>query len=143
RAQSAGLARRRRSGHFQRSGPGRDVRLRPPSAIVAALLLAGCAAGPEYRRPEVDMPVSWTVEAPFRIAAPSDTSSKGPWWKAFGDPTLDALEERALAASPTLAAANARLAQARAQVGAAESALVPSLGLAGRAARFKIAKDRP
>jgi NodT family efflux transporter outer membrane factor (OMF) lipoprotein len=112
-------------------------------ALVGALLLAGCAAGPDYHRPAVDMPVSWTVEAPFRVGAPSDTLTKGPWWKRFGDPTLDALEEQALAASPTLAAAGARLAQARAQVAAAESALVPSLGFAGRAARFKISKDRP
>ena len=113
------------------------------AALVAALLLAGCAAGPDYHRPAFDMPVSWTVEAPFRVGEPSDTLTKGAWWNRFGDPTLDALEAQALAASPTLAAASGRLAQARAQVAAAESALVPSLAFAGRAARSKISKDRP
>jgi NodT family efflux transporter outer membrane factor (OMF) lipoprotein len=113
------------------------------AAAAAALLLGGCAAGPDYRRPAVDTPVSWTVEAPFRVGAPSDALSKGPWWKRFGDPVLDTLEEQALAASPTLAAASARLAQARAQVAATESALVPSLGFAGRAARQKISRNRP
>jgi NodT family efflux transporter outer membrane factor (OMF) lipoprotein len=119
------------------------VTVRQRSALVGALLLAGCAAGPDYHRTAVDLPVSWTVEAPFRVGEPSDTLTKGPWWKRFEDPALDALEEQALAASPTLAAASARLAQARAQVAAAESALVPSLGFAGRAARFKISQDRP
>jgi len=113
------------------------------AALAGALLLAGCTAGPDYHRPPVDMPVSWTVEAPFRIGEPSDTLTKGVWWQRFGDPQLDALETQALAASPTLAVASGRLAQARAQVAAAESALMPSLGFAGRAARLKISRDRP
>jgi NodT family efflux transporter outer membrane factor (OMF) lipoprotein len=117
------------------------MRLR--AALAGGLLLAGCAAGPDYKRPAVDMPVAWTVEAPFRVGEPADTLTKGAWWQRFGDPTLDALEAKALAANPTLAAASGRLAQARSQVAAAESALVPSLGFAGRAARFKISKDRP
>ena len=119
------------------------MRLRRRAALLGALLGAGCAAGPDYHRPAVDLPVSWTVEAPFRVGAPSDALTKGPWWQRFGDSTLDALEDRALTASPTLAAANARLAQARSQVAAAESALIPSLGFVGRAARFKISRDRP
>jgi NodT family efflux transporter outer membrane factor (OMF) lipoprotein len=89
------------------------------------------------------MPVSWRVEAPFRVGEPSDALTKGAWWQRFGDATLDALEAQAMAASPTLAAASGRLAQSRSQVAAAESALIPSLGFAGRAARFKISQDRP
>jgi outer membrane protein, multidrug efflux system len=113
------------------------------AALVGTLLLAGCAAGPDYERPAVDMPVSWTVEPPFRIGKPSDTLTKDAWWQRFGDSTLDALEAQALAANPTLAAASSRLAQARSQVAAAESDLLPSLGFAGRAARFKISENRP
>jgi NodT family efflux transporter outer membrane factor (OMF) lipoprotein len=119
------------------------VTVRPRAALAGALLLAGCAAGPDYQRPAVDMPVSWRVEAPFRVGEPSDTLTKGAWWLRFGDSTLDGLEAQALVASPTLAAASGRLAQARSQVVAAESALLPSLGFAGRAARFKISQDRP
>jgi len=119
------------------------VTLRLCPALVGALLLTGCVAGPDYHRPATDLPVSWRLEAPFRVSEPSDTLTKGPWWNRFGDATLDALETQALDASPTLAAASARLAQARAQVAAAEAALVPSLGFAGRAARSKISQDRP
>ena len=112
-------------------------------ACVLALCAGGCAVGPDYRRPAVDMPVAWTVEAPFRAGTPGDATPKGPWWKRFNDPTLDALQEQALAQSPTLAAASARLTQAQAQVAAAESGLWPSVNFAGRTARLKISRDRP
>ena len=58
---------------------------------LAALLLAGCVAGPDYRKPALDLPVAWTVEAPWREGRPDDQSPKGPWWRRFDDPQLDAL----------------------------------------------------
>ena len=122
---------------------GRSARCGRIAACAVAALLAACAAGPDYRRPAAQMPAAWTVEAPFRASAPADALPKSPWWERFADPTLTALETQAVAASPTLAAASARLTQARAQVAAAESGLLPSVGLAGRAARVKISKDRP
>jgi len=122
---------------------GRSARCGRIAACAVATLLAACAAGPDYRRPAAQMPAAWTVEAPFRASAPADALPKSPWWERFADPTLTALETQAVAASPTLAAASARLTQARAQVAAAESGLLPSVGLAGRAARVKISKDRP
>ena len=62
----------------------------------AAALLAACAAGPDYRRPAVDMPVTWKIEPPWREGVPDDAAAKGPWWQRFGDPELDALEQQAL-----------------------------------------------
>jgi NodT family efflux transporter outer membrane factor (OMF) lipoprotein len=61
----------------------------------------------------------------------------------FGDSQLDALEQQALAGSPTLAAASARLAQARATLTASTSGLFPQLALAARAARVEISPNRP
>lgn len=114
------------------------------SAIAAsAVLLAACAAGPEYRKPALDMPAAWTVEAPWREGRPSDASAKGPWWQRFGDPQLDELEQRALSASPTLALAAARLAQARAALAAATAGLFPQAGLGVRDSRTRIAANRP
>lgn len=112
-------------------------------ASLAWLALAGCATSPAYRRPAVEMPAAWKVEAPWRESAPNDSIARGPWWQRFSDPQLDALEERALAASPTLAAAAARLAQARATVDAASAGLFPQVGLATRANRLKISANRP
>jgi outer membrane protein, multidrug efflux system len=109
----------------------------------AATLLAACAAGPDYQRPPLDMPVAWKIEPPWREGAPNDLADKGPWWQRFGDSQLDALELQALAANPTLAAANARLTQARAQVASATSTLYPQVNLAGRAGRSAISANRP
>ncbi|ANN78156.1 efflux transporter outer membrane subunit [Bordetella flabilis] len=108
-----------------------------------ATLLSACAAGPDYQRPQVDIPVTWNVEAPWRQARPSDASDKGAWWRRFGDPTLDRLQEQVLAANPTLAIATARLAQARAAADASSAGLFPALTAGTRASRFKISGNRP
>jgi outer membrane protein, multidrug efflux system len=120
------------------------ARLSPLAAVLAALLaFAGCAVGPDYRRPAADLPVAWTLEVPWRTGAPADDADKGAWWRAFGDPQLDALEERAARDSPTLAIAAARLAQARATVTATSAGLFPSLALTSRDQRLRISANRP
>jgi NodT family efflux transporter outer membrane factor (OMF) lipoprotein len=70
-------------------------------------------------------------------------AAKGPWWERFGDPQLNALEQKAMADNQTLAAAHARLAQARASVSASSASLFPQVSLGARAARQKISANRP
>jgi outer membrane protein, multidrug efflux system len=106
-------------------------------------LLAACAAGPNYQRPTLEMPVAWKIEPPWREATPNDLVSKGPWWQRFGDPLLDTLEQQAVTANPTLAAANARLMQSRAQVASASSSLYPQVNAGVRAGRQAISANRP
>lgn len=108
-----------------------------------AALLAGCAAGPDYIAPAVDMPVSWQLEEPWKQAVPGDADDKGPWWLRFGDSKLDALQQRALANSPTLDLASARLAQARATLAGANAGRYPQVGVGARAQRFEISANRP
>jgi len=112
-------------------------------AAAAAVLLSACVAGPDYRTPAVEVPVSWTVEEPWRQSTPSDADDKGPWWLRFGDAQLDALQQKALANSPNLTLASARLAQARAALAGSESARYPQLGLGTRASRLRISANRP
>jgi outer membrane protein, multidrug efflux system len=107
------------------------------------VLLAACVAGPDYRKPQVELPVTWKVEPPWRESRPDDAAPKGPWWQRFGDARLDALAEQALAGSPSLALADARLAQSRAVLAATHAAVLPQLGLNARAARQKISANRP
>lgn len=114
-----------------------------PAAAAALMLLAGCAVGPDYRTPDTPLPVTWKLDEHWQQGAPSDTADKGPWWKRFNDPQLDALEDQAVAGSPTLAIANARLAQARATLDAVGAARYPQLGLGTRASRLKISANRP
>jgi outer membrane protein, multidrug efflux system len=89
------------------------------------------------------MPAAWKVEAPWREGTPSDAAAKGLWWRRFGDPKLDELEQMALAGSPTLALASARLAQAGTTLAAATAGLYPQAALSLRDQRFRISANRP
>jgi NodT family efflux transporter outer membrane factor (OMF) lipoprotein len=113
------------------------------AAAAAAGTIAGCGVGPTYEKPQVEMPAAWKVDEPFRVATPADADDKGQWWLRFGDPTLNDLEQKALAANPTLALAAARLAQAQASADSAMAALYPSLGVGARVQRLKISGNRP
>ena len=124
---------------------GREVTRRADcSPRLAARSLVGLR-----RWPELPAARASTCRSPGRSshrgARPRRTiwPQKGPWWHRFGDPQLDALEQQALAANPTLAAANARLVQARAQVASASSNLYPQVNVAARAGRQAISANRP
>ena len=113
------------------------------SIAALAALLGACAVGPEYKKPALEMPAAWKVEAPFREGTPNDGAPKGPWWQRYGDSQLDALEQKALKDSPTLAIANARLAQARALLDAASASMFPQLSGGIRDNRLRISANRP
>lgn len=92
-------------------------RLFAAGLLTLSLALAGCGLPDLGPRPEARAPA--TLESSRSLAA-ADPSASWPidaWWKAYGDAQLDALVEEALAGSPDVAAAQARIRQAR---GAAE-----------------------
>ena len=88
-------------------------RRRNAASAPACAILAGCAAGPDYHRPDSTLPADWRPEAPWRAAAPDDAQLKGDWWILFADPVLDQLERQAARQSPTLAAAAVTVATRR------------------------------
>lgn len=99
--------------------------------LVAALVLAGCAA-PELHAPDMEVP-SGFKEASFdatkwKTAQPAEAQPRGEWWKAFNDDTLNKLIDDATKANQNLAAAAARVRQARAIAGVAEADRVPQVG---------------
>ncbi len=89
--------------------------------FIAALFLVGCAHEAAVR-PDGQVPVS-----EFSLANPATKVAGEQWWKAFKDPALDALIERALKANPDLAIAQAHWREARAAVQAVNAALLPSV----------------
>ena len=95
--------------------------------------------------PTVDMPVAWTVEAPFRAErAGRRDASRAPWWQRFGDP--DARRARSAGARRPARRSRPRARASRRRARSSprrKSGLLPSLGFAGRAARLKISRDRP
>jgi multidrug efflux system outer membrane protein len=119
--------------------------LRQPRASCWTLILAlaGCAVGPDYHKPEADVPPAWQPDAPWHAAVPSDGALKGDWWRSFQDDALNPLVDRALTGNQNLRVAAARLDQAREQVTVARSDLFPWVGLSADAARGKTSANRP
>jgi NodT family efflux transporter outer membrane factor (OMF) lipoprotein len=109
----------------------------------AAILAAGCAVGPDYQRPQTDVPPAWQPDAPWHEAVPSDGALKGAWWLLFQDETLNSLVERALAGNQNLRVAAARLDQSREEVTVARADLYPWVGLSASASRSKTSTNRP
>jgi multidrug efflux system outer membrane protein len=102
-------------------------------AIAAPLLLAGCAVGPDYVRPELasDVPTAFAAaEAPI-----DSTLVPAAWWRALGDPDLDRLVDQALAGNLSLQSAVAAVLEADALAGGARSERWPSVDLGASASR--------
>jgi len=94
------------------------------AAVIVALVAAGCAVGPEYRRPDVDLPSVY-----FRAASPAEAESIADvgWWQVFDAPALSALIREALADNLDLRITAAQIAEAQAQVAAARSPIFPQV----------------
>ncbi len=93
--------------------------------MLLAVLLGGCAVGPDFKRPAAPNVVDYTVtpvaaqtdSAPTRLGEAqrlvTGMAVDAQWWRSFRSPKLDVLIETALTASPSLAAARATLRQAQ------------------------------
>ncbi len=97
------------------------------AALAAATLLAGCASSAGLRpQGTLTAPASLHATASLGDTALSSAAwPAGDWWRALGDPQLDALMAEALRDNPTLALADARARAAQAQAGAADAARAP------------------
>lgn len=106
--------------------------------LFMALILAGCAT-PELKTPDLDVPAQFKEDATAAVAnadaaswkpaQPAEAQPRGEWWKVFNDPTLDQLIADATAANPSLAAASARVKQARAIAGIFEADRIPNVNV--------------
>jgi NodT family efflux transporter outer membrane factor (OMF) lipoprotein len=121
---------------------------RQPTALVvvatAAALLAGCAAvGPDYAGPPA-VATGALQATGFVRAGPADAAgaAQAPpparWWDAVGDAQLAALVDEALAASPNLKAAAARVRSAREREALGRAGLLPAGSLGARYVRGRI-----
>jgi multidrug efflux system outer membrane protein len=98
-----------------------------------AIVLAGCAT----QVPSVPEAARVTPPATWRTPAVKTAKVEPQWWRAFGDPVLTGLVERALANNTDIAIATARVREARAQERLARSQLFPSLDLGGGVTRSR------
>lgn len=102
------------------------------AALAAALLLAGCAGGPPPRAERPTLPASFAGQP-----AAASAVLAADWWKQFGEPGLDSLVERALAANLDLRLAAARIDEAAVAVTLARSAQWPTVELGSAVTRSR------
>jgi NodT family efflux transporter outer membrane factor (OMF) lipoprotein len=98
-------------------------------------LLAGCAIGPDYSKPQIETLAAYKESGDWVLARPNDTLPKGKWWEAFNDPLLNGLMDQVQVSNQTLRAAEARYTQARAAVAAARAGLFPLISGSAGASR--------
>ena len=111
----------------------------------------GCFLAPHYKRPAIETPPAFkeatsavtpqtatsvaastgtataagTVQ--WKMASPGDTLPHGPWWRMFGDPQLNQLEEKVQVSNQNVKQAEAQYRQARALVSEVQSAYFPTV----------------
>ena len=107
------------------------------SAILFALLLAGCATSLPKVEPEKLPAVPAEFKENWTVSSPAEAQPRGEWWKAFNDPVLDQLVARAERSNTSIQVAATRLARARAiaRVTDADRSLQASLGASATRAR--------
>jgi NodT family efflux transporter outer membrane factor (OMF) lipoprotein len=106
-----------------------------------ALLMTGCAVGPKYQRPVVQVPPAFKEQPPdsyketdgWKIGQPADTRLRGDWWTLFGDPVLNRLESQVDISNQNLKSAEARFQQARALVRVNQSQKYPTVTVGAEA----------
>ena len=103
-------------------------------AILAAVSVSACAVGPHYVRPSAPTPPAFKEDAvpgqraeDWKPAEPRDAAPRGPWWDAFSDPELSALEEQVDRANQDVARAEANYRVARALARGARADLLPTV----------------
>src|SRR5262249_49013294 len=97
--------------------------------------LYGCTVGPDYRRPDIDVPAAWRLGS-----TEADRISNIAWWDQFQDPALSDLVRAALANNKDLKVATANVAQAAAQYGIVRSAQLPQVEANASATRQGVSR---
>ncbi len=142
-----------RSLSYRAAGPDASPGLRAGTLwglVFAGAVLAGCAVGPNFKRPAAPTTDSYTAEAlPAQTAAsagPGGAAQKlsygsdipAQWWTLFRSEKLNALVTQSLRANPDIAAAQAALRRAHEDVLAARGTLLPAIDGNASATRAKI-----
>jgi multidrug efflux system outer membrane protein len=114
------------------------------TAFLCALVLAGCAVGPDYQRPPpATVPAAWKASPPWKEGQPRDAVTKEKFWEIFDDPILTGLEQEATTNSPDLRAAFERVEQSRAIARITRADLFPGLSFDPNGNRTRYSANRP
>ena len=113
------------------------------SGAALTLVLSACSLAPPLKTPVIPAGDAYKEIGPWTQAQPADRLPRDSWWALYGNAELDALEKRLIDGNPTLAAALANYAQARALADQARAGLFPTLDLNASAARNRESINAP
>src|ERR1700723_1273358 len=127
----------------------RYLRLCP--ALLLLVMLAGCMIGPKYQKPPVPVtpafkeppPESYKESDEWKRSHPDAEALRGKWWEIFGDPELNALEERATVSNQDLMMAEARFRQARTLVRYNRASEFPTISVAPNIQSLRYSPNEP
>jgi NodT family efflux transporter outer membrane factor (OMF) lipoprotein len=104
---------------------------------VVLCLLTGCLVGPKYQTPVATLealpaaykesPTQFKDTEGWKVARPQDAMLRGPWWKVFKDPELNALEEQLAVNDQNIKQFFQNFMEARALIAEANAQLYPTL----------------
>src|SRR3974390_1332332 len=129
------------------------MRIIPSITAALAVLMAGCAVGPNFKKPAppevsdyTSSPLSTTSGTtnvlggePQRFVSGGDIS--GDWWTLFHSKPLNDLIELSLSNNPTIKAAQAALTMAKENVAVQKGSYFPNIAAAFSAARQKTSEQ--
>ena len=104
--------------------------LRQLGLALGVALMAGCAMGPDYERPELPVPAEYDEPT-----VPGESFANLDWWLLFDDPLLIELIETALLNNKEMEIAAARIEEARAALGLVRADQYPNLDGAAQGQR--------
>jgi len=100
---------------------------------VIAVMISGCAVGPDFTPPKPDIPNEWKNK---EQNSSLETLSK--WWEKLNDSTLNALVEKGLNQNKEIAMAAAHNEIFMAQLGIVKSNFLPQISANGSVSRQKL-----
>ena len=112
-------------------------------AVAAGLVISGCAVGPDYQRPDVDVTEQWSAADATELME-SLPGAPASWWQVFGDPLLDELVNEAYRENLDVEVAGLRIMEARAALGIALGNRFPQQqAIRGGAVRTGVSENTP
>jgi NodT family efflux transporter outer membrane factor (OMF) lipoprotein len=107
------------------------------------VLLGACSLAPPLKTPVVPTGDAYKELGPWTPAQPADRLPRDSWWTLYDSAELDELEKKLIAGNPTLAAALANYAQAKALTDQARAGLFPTFGLNAGVQRERHSANAP
>ncbi len=103
--------------------------------MALTVLCAGCLVGPDFERPETDLPATYL---PGTLGgAATNAMDATAWWRAFDDPVLATLVDAGLGGNLGVRQAVARVRASRASLASSKAAFWPDIGLSAGATRSR------